>query len=146
MLTLIVGGSASGKSAFTENYAMEAGENRIYIATMQPMDNECLARIEKHRGMRAQKNFQTVECYTGLKQVRVPKDSVVLLECMSNLTANEIYAPEGVGEDRCSEEILAGVKALENQCRHLIIVSNEVFEGGTNYDPSTVRYLSLIHI
>ena len=116
MLTLIVGGSASGKSAFAENYAMEAGENRIYIATMQPMDNECLARIEKHRGMRAQKNFQTVECYTGLKQVRVPKDSVVLLECMSNLTANEIYAPEGVGEDRCSEEILAGVKALENQC------------------------------
>ena len=106
MLTLIVGGSASGKSAFAENYAMEAGENRIYIATMQPMDNECLARIEKHRGMRAQKNFQTVECYTGLKQVRVPKDSVVLLECMSNLTANEIYAPEGVGEDRCSEEIL----------------------------------------
>lgn len=66
MLTLIVGGSASGKSAFAENYAMEAGENRIYIATMQPMDNECLARIEKHRGMRAQKNFQTVECYTGL--------------------------------------------------------------------------------
>ena len=100
MLTLIVGGSASGKSAFAENYAMEAGENRIYIATMQPMDNECLARIEKHRGMRAQKNFQTVECYTGLKQARVPKDSVVLLECMSNLTANEIYAPEGVGEDR----------------------------------------------
>ena len=38
MLTLIVGGSASGKSAFAENYAMEAGENRIYIATMQPMD------------------------------------------------------------------------------------------------------------
>ena len=144
MLTLIVGGSASGKSAFAENYAMEAGENRIYIATMQPMDNECLARIEKHRGMRAQKNFQTVECYTGLKQVRVPKDSVVLLECMSNLTANEIYAPEGVGEDRCSEEILAGVKALENQCRHLIIVSNEVFEGGTNYDPSTVRYLDIL--
>ena len=118
MLTLIVGGSASGKSAFAENYAMEAGENRIYIATMQPMDNECLARIEKHRGMRAQKNFQTVECYTGLKQVRVPKDSVVLLECMSNLTANEIYAPEGVGEDRCSEE--------------------------TNYDPSTVRYLDIL--
>ena len=123
---------------------MEAGENRIYIATMQPMDNECLARIEKHRGMRAQKNFQTVECYTGLKQVRVPKDSVVLLECMSNLTANEIYAPEGVGEDRCSEEILAGVTALENQCRHLVIVSNEVFEGGTNYDPSTVRYLDIL--
>ena len=37
MLTLIVGGSASGKSAFAENYAMEAGENRIYIATMQRM-------------------------------------------------------------------------------------------------------------
>ena len=144
MLTLIVGGSASGKSAFAESYAMEAGENRIYIATMQPMDNECVARIEKHRRMRAEKNFRTMECYTGLKKVRVPKDSVVLLECMSNLTANEIYAPEGVGEDACAEEILAGVKALEQQCRHLVIVSNEVFEGGTDYDPSTVRYLDIL--
>ena len=40
--------------------------------------------------------------------------------------------------------LLAGVTALENQCRHLIIVSNEVFEGGTNYDPSTVRYLDIL--
>ena len=76
--------------------------------------------------------------------MRVPKDSVVLLECMSNLTANEIYAPEGVGEDRCSEEILAGVKALENQCRHLIIVRYVVVVGGSNYDPSTVRYLDIL--
>ena len=30
------------------------------------------------------------------------------------------------------------------QCRHLVIVSNEVFEGGTNYDPSTVRYLDIL--
>lgn len=144
MLTLIVGGSASGKSAFAENYAMEAGEKRIYVATMQPMDDECVARIEKHRRMRAKKKFQTLECYTGLKKVSVPKDSVVLLECMSNLTANEIYAPEGVGEDACAEEILAGVKALEQRCRHLVIVSNEVFEGGTDYDPSTVRYLDIL--
>ncbi|MFR6589375.1 MAG: bifunctional adenosylcobinamide kinase/adenosylcobinamide-phosphate guanylyltransferase [Gallintestinimicrobium sp.] len=92
---------------------MEVGENRIYIATMQPMDNECLARIEKHRGMRAQKNFQTVECYTGLKQVRVPKDSVVLLECMSNLTANEIYAPEGVGRRSVQRRNSGRRKALE---------------------------------
>ena len=85
-----------------------------------------------------------MECYTGLKQARVPKDSVVLLECMSNLTANEIYAPEASERIGDSEEILAGVTALENQCRHLIIVSNEVFEGGTNYDPSTVRYLDIL--
>ncbi len=58
MLTLIVGGSASGKSAFAENYAMEAGENRIYIATMQPMDNECLARIENIVGCAHRKIFR----------------------------------------------------------------------------------------
>ena len=136
MLTLIVGGSASGKSAFAENYAMEAGENRIYIATMQPMDNECLARIEKHRGMRAQKNFQTVECYTGLKQVRVPKDSVVLLECMSNLTANEIYAPEGVGEDRCSEEILArlGGSPFEDAAQNIVFVKGVLVRNRSGSD------------
>ena len=118
------------KERFAEN--LRDGSRRkpyLHRNDARPMDNECLARIEKHRGMRAQKNFQTVECYTGLKQVRVPKDSVLLLECMSNLTANEIYAPEG-RQERIGAAKKFWHKALENQCRHLIIVSNEVLRQG----------------
>lgn len=60
------------------------------------------------------------------------------------LTANEATRRRASERIGAAKEILAGVKALENQCRHLIIVSNEVFEGGTNYDPSTVRYLDIL--
>ena len=75
MLTLVTGGSGSGKSAFAEDKVLSYGEaERIYIATMHPFDGESHKRIERHRKMRAGKGFETVECYTGLKKVVLPKE------------------------------------------------------------------------
>ena len=80
MITLITGGSGSGKSAYAEQKVVEFGDfNRIYIATMYPFDEESHQRIARHRAMRAEKNFSTVECYVGLKNVKIPKHSCVLL-------------------------------------------------------------------
>ena len=96
MITLITGGSGSGKSAYAESVITGFGDfERIYIATMYPFDEESHARIRRHRKMRAKKNFQTLECYTGLKKLKVPAGSCVLLECMSNLVANEMYQEQG---------------------------------------------------
>lgn len=139
MMTLIVGGSASGKSELAESLVVAAGaKKRIYIATMQPFDEECLKRIDKHRAMRATKGFETIECYTDLASVTVPADSVVLLECMSNLCANEFFGPSGAGTP---EVILEGVRHVAAQCGQLIIVSNEVFVGGDRYEGETLDYL-----
>ena len=63
----------------------------------------------------------------------------VLLECMSNLTANEMYQEKGSG-DHCVEEILAGICHVKEQCRNLIIVTNEIFSDGMDYDEETRRY------
>lgn len=53
MMTLVVGGSASGKSAWAEELAVRSpGRPRIYIATMEPFDEECLRRIDRHRQIR----------------------------------------------------------------------------------------------
>ena len=91
MVTLITGGSGSGKSAYAESVITDFGDyERIYIATMYPFDEESHARIRRHRQVRAKKNFQTLECYIGLKDLKVPAGSCVLLECMSNLVANEM--------------------------------------------------------
>mgnify|MGYP002240818348 CR=1 FL=1 len=62
MLTLVIGGAASGKSAYAEHLAVQSGGPRYYLATMQVWDAECAARVAKHRAMRAQKQFATVEC------------------------------------------------------------------------------------
>ena len=50
MLTLVTGGSGSGKSAFAEDRVLSFGDaQRIYIATMHPFDEESHKRIERHQ-------------------------------------------------------------------------------------------------
>ena len=58
---------------------------------------------------------------------------------MSNLTANEMYQPGGAGE-RTVHEILQGVRQVKESCANLVIVSNEIFSDGMDYDEETRRY------
>lgn len=140
MLVLVTGGSGSGKSEFAENLVLQLHKNPfLYIATMYPFDGECHKRIARHREMRKEKQFDTLECYIGLKDADVSGYGTVLLECMSNLTANEMYQEGGAGE-QCVKAILEGVDKVRASCEHLIIVSNEIFSDGILYDGETMRY------
>ena len=140
MLTLVIGGAASGKSEFAENLVLTLPGRRVYVATMEPYDGECLARIEKHRRQRAGKGFLTLERYRDLGGLEVPTGANVLLECMSNLLANELYSPQGGG----SAAVLGGVERLCARCANLTIVTNEVFSGGKDYEGDTLRYLRVL--
>ena len=140
MLTLVLGGAASGKSEYAESLVLQTTGPRFYLATMQVWDAECAARVEKHRRMRAEKRFETVECPLHLDAVRLPARGPALLEDRGNLTANELYAPAGAGENAAGA-ILAGLDSLAAQCENLIVVSNEVFSGGADYAGDTERYL-----
>ena len=143
MLTLVVGGAASGKSAYAERLVLQTALPRYYLATMQVWDAECAARVEKHRRMRAEKQFETLECPLHLGTVRLPARGTALLEDLGNLTANELYDPAGAGEAAASA-ILDGLGRLAAQCEHLVVVSNEVFSGGANYAGDTDRYLKAL--
>ena len=140
MLTLVLGGAASGKSEYAEALVLRSALPRYYLATMQVWDAECAARVEKHRKMRAAKQFETIECPLHLETVRLPRRGTVLLEDLGNLTANELYDPAGAG-DTVTEHILQGLDNLAAQCENLIVVSNEVFSGGADYAGDTDRYL-----
>ena len=72
MLTLVIGGAASGKSEYAESLVLRSTLPRYYLATMQVWDAECAARVEKHRRMRAAKQFETVECPLHLDAVHLP--------------------------------------------------------------------------
>ena len=144
MFTLVIGGAASGKSEYAEGLVMASPLlPRYYIATMEPFDSECHARIAKHRRMRAQKGFETLERYTSLASLRLPARGCVLLECLGNLAANELYSPSGAGP-KALEAIVAGIDALLPQCGDLVVVSNEVCTGGTCYAGDTESYLHLL--
>ena len=143
MLTLVVGGAASGKSEYAERLVLQTALPRYYLATMQVWDAECAARVEKHRRMRAEKQFETLECPLHLGTVRLPARGTALLEDLGNLTANELYDPAGAGE-AADSAILDGLDRLAAQCEHLVVVSNEVFSGGANYAGDTDRYLKAL--
>ena len=119
MIILVSGGAASGKSALAETLAGKLPGKKFYLATMHRGDGESLRRIARHRVMRAGKGFETAD---------VPPDSVCLLECLSNLMANELYdrAPQGDPADKVTADVLA----LAARTAHLVVVTNEVFSDG----------------
>lgn len=142
MTILIIGGAASGKSAYAEALAVRLSrtEERVYIATMRPEGRESRQRIRKHRAMRAGKGFRTVECYVDLENTAVGNaQATVLLECMGNLCANEVFE-----RNSDAETIARGVESMRAECRNLIVVSNEIFSGGDRYGEDTLRYLRIM--
>ena len=147
MMTLIIGGSGSGKSAFAEQYIGKIAEGRpkYYIATMKVYDEEGKRKVEKHRMQRQGKEFWTVECPVDIERAAKNienKKSVTLLECMSNLVANEMFTEQGIrSKDEVVLKVLRGIRALNHQVEELVIVTNNVSEEGTNYDKDTIDYI-----
>ena len=142
MLILVSGGSGSGKSEFAEGLVVSVGlKERVYLATMQVWDQESVRRVERHRAMRAGKGFATLECPTGLERLEVPAGSAVLLEDLSNLSANEYFSSQ---RDGSFEGVLAGVEQAPARAELLVVVTNELYSDGVRYDPETAAYLELL--
>lgn len=141
MITLVLGGSGSGKSEFAEDYVVGKGSlPRYYIATMVPMDEECEKKVLRHRDMRKEKQFQTVERYTHVGDLSFEEEGIILLDCMSNLLANELYRKEGRNKNT-AHIIVSDLVTLASKAKELVIVSNDVFCEGKEYDAFTMQYL-----
>lgn len=143
MTTLIIGGAASGKSEYAEQLACLLPGARYYIATMEPYDDECLRRIARHKAMRAEKGFETIEQYRDLAEIPIPENSAALLECLGTLTSNELFRPGGSFEAAFTA-IERGLCVLKQKCRELVIVTNDVFSGGDIFADATGEYMGLL--
>lgn len=164
MITLVTGGSGSGKSAYAESLLSSCEGIRYYIATMQIYDAEGEKKVERHRKLRAGKGFLTIEspmnvgkirfaCAGEAEQEQYRKEAErkvqgssekksALLECMSNLTANEMFTKDGMkSEEEVVEKIVSEIQTLSQKLDNLVIVTNNVFEDGVIYDAGTMEYL-----
>lgn len=133
MLALILGGSASGKSEYAEKLAQSLGKKIFYVAAMMPYGETARARIKRHRRLREGKGFELIEKYRAVDEIEV--SDTVIIECMSNLLANEMF-----GEDpKYGRYVVDCIDKIK--CDNIIIVSNNVFEDGIKYDVETMRYI-----
>ena len=143
MRILLTGGSGCGKSTYAEQLARELPAPRYYLATMRPYEAESRAKIARHQAQRADAGFVTIERETDVGGIDFPARGTVLLECMCNLLANEMF--DDLGNERdVYDAILAEILALEEKCDTLIVVTNEVGSDGGAYGASTARYIETI--
>ena len=142
MTTLVTGGSKCGKSSLAEKLLDGFCGKKVYIATMQPFGEEALEAISRHRKMREQKGFGTIEKYTDIGKISLPANCAVLLECVGNLCANEMFSGDGM----CYPDykIISGIKRLSDFAAELVIVTNQVGSDGIDYAEGTAEYIRLL--
>lgn len=140
MMILVTGGSKCGKSSFAEKILDGINEKKYYIATMQPFGEDARIAIERHRKMRENKYFVTIEKYRDIDRTELPEGAVVLLECLGNLCANEMFVGEEIFDP--VDKIIRGIKHLDSVTEKFVIVTNEVGCDGIEYTKETMKYIA----
>ena len=132
------------ESAFAEKLCLEFKSKKLYyIATMEPYGKEAKKRIEHHIKLREGKGFITIEKFTKLKEIWLPKGSTAILESLSTLLANEMFSPKGSGK-KADVEVLSGINKLCKTCENIVIVTDNIFEDGVFYLPETMEYIKAL--
>jgi len=130
-VTFIFGGCRSGKS----RYALEIARNlpadqRIFIATAVPIDEEMQARIVQHQAERG-KEWATVEAPLKLPEAiqthGQKTEHVVLVDCLTFWINNLLV--ESAESLAFQMQIPRLVEALEGARCPVLLVSNEVGAG-----------------
>ena len=167
MITLVTGGSGSGKSEYAEGLILDSPcSRRFYVATMIAYGKEGRDKVDRHRMLRRGKGFITIEKPRNVGEVMVGEyetdlspssrtGRALLLECVSNLAANEMFKEEETGEAEAGEQqdspiqclshkIAGDIISLAGQVRDMVIVTNEVDRDGICYGPETMEYIRLM--
>jgi len=124
-LSLVVGGAASGKSAFAERLVARSERPRAYIATAQSFDAEMEAKITDHRERRGP-DWRTVEAPFDVTEALVGAGAgeVVLFDCATFWLTNHLLAEHDIVTKE--RHLLA---ALTSCAAPVVVVSNEVGAG-----------------
>ena len=72
------------------------------------------------------------------------KGGNVLLECMSNLIANELFDNNNIDKEDVYYKVCSGIDKLNDTVANLVVVTNDVFEDGIIYDKETMEYIELL--
>ena len=136
---MVTGGSRSGKSVIAEQKAKEYGKRSVlYLATAIPVDDDMKERIRIHQERR-DSEWGTYEGYRDLGEVvKSTEKNTILLDCVTVMITNILCEDEERDFDKISasevekleseviKELSNLVKAIRDEDKTLIIVSNEV--------------------
>lgn len=124
-LSLVLGGAASGKSAFAENLVLQSRNDPVYLATAQVFDDEMAEKVARHRDMRGA-GWTTIEepLNLGPALAAITPRQTVLIDCATLWLTNVILGDNDVGEH--TDALLAALATCQGP---VVVVSNEVGQG-----------------
>jgi adenosylcobinamide kinase/adenosylcobinamide-phosphate guanylyltransferase len=132
MLTVVLGGARSGKSAYAQS--LLSGPV-VYVATApaDANDPEMVARIARHRASRPP-HWKTVEAsldLVGAVRSAEPRDATVLVDCVTLWVSNLLYEYRRLDRTERESLIVGGARAFGElgQRREIVAVTNEVGSG-----------------
>ncbi len=131
-ITLVLGGSRSGKSALAERLVLAARgpTGRVwYLATGVATDPDMAQRIDAHRALR-QERFRTIECGAALPDALTaaladPDDPTA--PALVDALGTWVAASDGLTPD--TDELLASLRARRAAGAPTVLVSDEVGMG-----------------
>jgi adenosylcobinamide kinase/adenosylcobinamide-phosphate guanylyltransferase len=132
MLTLITGGSRSGKSTFAQSLC-EGGASVVYIATASASDDEMRERIARHRSSRPI-CWRTIEeplAVPDVVRAHASGSDFILIDCLTLWLSNLLFEwrdsdPAAVERRVCEQ---ARELAEASTLGRVIAVTNEVGSG-----------------
>lgn len=121
-LSLVLGGAASGKSAFAEGIVLASGRPRVYLATAQAFDDEMQTKLARHRQRRGP-DWRTIEAPYDLGPALATAldRETVLLDCITLWLSNHLLADHDL--EVAQATLFSG---LETCAAPVVMVSNEV--------------------
>ena len=148
-ITLIVGGSRSGKSSHGQAMAESIAGPRAYIATCPVVDEEMALRIQKHREQREAARWLTIEEPLDLAgTLGATRDiSVRLIDCLTLWINNLMYEAEKQNHEVTEDDVVRLCGEILALCAGLpgtvIFIANEVGMGVVPDNPLSRRFRDL---
>ena len=146
-MILVVGGVKSGKSMLAQCLCRAlAGEGgaMVYLATLDPCDEEDRRRIALHRRDREGWGFRTLEepYDPAAAGEKLEGDEVVLADSLTALLGNRMFGPHP--QEDPVEALAAGLEALDRRAREVVAVTDDLFSDAALYEGITLRYRQLL--
>ncbi|MEM7740340.1 MAG: bifunctional adenosylcobinamide kinase/adenosylcobinamide-phosphate guanylyltransferase [Pseudomonadota bacterium] len=122
-LVLVLGGARSGKSRFAQSYAERLKDQRFFLATAEPFDDEMADRIAQHQADRSA-GWTTVDSpllLAGAIEAHAAPQSVCVVDCLTLWLSNIMLKELDIAAE--TKKLCASLVAASGP---VVLVSNEV--------------------
>ena len=145
MKQLILGGTRSGKSEYSQKLSLVCGQRVVYIATAIAGDADMLERIQQHKSKRPKGWLLIEEPYHlgEILQMQDARQRCMLVDSLTTWVDNLMASGD---EKMLQKELKVFLEALPRLQANLVMISDDVGNSFVSDDRSKRRMMDILGI